>query len=136
MQCISSTMKSILHKLIQVNVPNNKEEHNTQLVVEFPPGKNWTHCQEPNFYPLLFLAITTLREEEREGGKGVYVSVYSLDCSCLGHISSSILIHQTDKETQRKVRGEWVGDVYNETLTVGYTTKSLSLKIAFHTQIM
>jgi hypothetical protein len=66
----------------------------------------------------------------------VYVSVYSLDCSCLGNISSSILIHQTDKETQRKVRGEWVGDVYNETLTVGYTTKSLSLKIAFHTQIM
>jgi len=47
-----------------------------------------------------------------------------------------ILIHQTDKETQRKVRGEWVGDVYNETLTAGYTTKSLSLKIAFHTQIM
>jgi hypothetical protein len=62
-------MKSIL----QVNVPNNKEEQNTQLLVEFPLGKNWTHCQEPNFYPLLFLAITTLREEERE----------ARECMCL-----------------------------------------------------
>jgi hypothetical protein len=126
-------VKSILHKLIQVNVPNNKEEQNTQLVV----FSSWQKLYPLPRTQLLPFALSGNHHSEggREGGKRVYVSVYSLDCSCLGHISSSILIHQTDKETQRKVRGEWVGDVYNETLT-GYTTKSLSLKIAFHTQIM